>query len=55
MSAWIADRDSTHNFTVAQRAQLSSMTWNTRTNQCIRWKWNRLKLSIGRHVEWIGS
>jgi len=28
MSAWVTDGDSTHNFTVAQCAQLSSMAWN---------------------------
>jgi len=29
------------------------MAWNAWTNQCIRWKWNRLQLPISRYMEWI--
>ena len=54
VSTWVTDSDGTDNFTMAQRAHLASMAWNSRSNECIRWKRHRLHLSICTDMEWVG-
>lgn len=51
----VGNGDGTDNFTMTEGVDLSCVTGNPRSDEGVRWKWHRLHLAVGGHVEGVCS
>ena len=53
--AWITNGDSTDDFAVVERVDLSCVTWDADTYECVLGKWYGLHCVVGTHMKRVGS